>query len=137
MVARPGDFLIPQFARRTALQQDQNHLVDIDDDIADPDKIKEPGFLRLRAFLDAQEECNDSDLAESDSLDSYYLPYPTPFERLHKVMVFEQFDMIAQARQDRNSDRGLRYKTKHLLPSGPHRVGVINEPLTRVINAHQ
>ena len=43
--------MVPELGRRRTLQQDQDHLVDVDDHIAAPDKIKEPALLGLGAVL--------------------------------------------------------------------------------------
>ena len=51
MITRPRNLLVPELVRRRALQQDQDHLVDVDDHIAAPDKIEKPALLGLGAVL--------------------------------------------------------------------------------------
>lgn len=43
MIAGPRYFRIPELSGRGALQQDQDHLVDIYDDVAESNKVEEPG----------------------------------------------------------------------------------------------
>ena len=51
MITRPRNLMVPELVRRRTLQQHQDHLVDVDDHIAAPDEIQEPGLLGLGAVL--------------------------------------------------------------------------------------
>ena len=42
MIARPWNGAIPQSRHRRALQENQDHLINIDDDVTDSDKVKAP-----------------------------------------------------------------------------------------------
>ena len=101
MMAGPRKLLIPQLRHRIALQQDQDHLIDVDDDVAESDEVQDPNEDRVlhavRPVLDAQEKGNDCDLAESDGLDGDDLSDPTPQIRLDQLRAEEQIYVIAQA----------------------------------------
>ena len=119
MIARAGKLVLPQLRDRIALQQNQDHLIDVDDHVAESDEVEDPDEDRVlpavRPVLDAQEKGNDGDLAEPDGLHGDDLSDPAPQVRLHQLRAIEQIDVIAQSGQDRYRDHGLSKQSDDLL----------------------
>ena len=111
MVTRPRYQWIPKFGHWVALQEYQDHLIDIDDHIADADEVQQPHqrlvLARLRAILNAQEKSYDGYLAKPDRLHNHDLTDPGPEIRFHELWAEEEVEVVAEAGEGGDGDHTL------------------------------
>lgn len=93
-IAVAWEFAVPDFRDWVALQEDHDHLVDVEDEVGDPDSMEDPAFLSMCRSLDSEEQSDDCNLTKSNGEEGDDLADPAPFVRLHDVVRRENPDVV-------------------------------------------
>lgn len=97
LMAYSGNTCIPPLAQRRANRPHQTWLVRIENDVGETNEIQKPKSLFVgRSLINAKEEGNHGQLAETKALNTHHLRDPAPFARGNQLVLGEKNQMIPQ-----------------------------------------